>query len=152
MSTKLRINFDIPILFVGIYFNMCTFKSHWYSVRELRILLQELVHQHIKIVAQVTGVVNRHKYLMCRHLHSQHVQRLMIDDREMDVAKGEGKFATASCKIAYFLFERSLVHYLFSICGLQKYNCFLECPIISVLLYNSYEAARGHRADYVSEW
>ena len=41
---------------------------------------------------------------------------------------------------------------LFLICGLQKYNCFLECPIIYVLLYHSYEAARSHRADYVSEW
>ena len=103
---------------------MCTFKSHWYSVRELRILLQELVHQHIKIVAQVTGVVNRHKYLMCRHLHSQHVQRLMIDDREMDVAKGEGKFATASSIIADFLFERSLVHCLFSIFWTTKVQLF----------------------------
>ena len=54
--------------------------------------------------------------------------------------------------IADFLFERSLVHCMFSICELQKYNCFLDCPIISVLLYHSYEAACGHRADYVSEW
>ena len=33
-------------------------------------------------------------------------------DREMDVTEGEGKFAAASCIIAYFLFERSLVHCL----------------------------------------